>query len=230
MPSSIMLDCEQLHRNGYAVLRQAIPAAWLDELRAAFDAGVTASDQWPVPRESSWRYSLVDLNAKVQAVCRLPVLLAAAGELIGERFFLSQVEGREPLMGGGHQALHRDLSAHRLGDTAIALAYFDDYGAANGATRIVPTSHRMAHAEAKFDFADETRSVQLTGSAGDILVFDADLVHAGSLNATGERRRSILISYFAEVLYAAHLETTKLRGIRMDTSGRFEPSRFMPGE
>lgn len=219
-----MIDHEQLHRDGYALLRGAIPAQRLDDLRAAFDAGVKPSDRWPVPRGAGWRHSMLDLDPHVQAVCRLPEMLAVVGELIGERFFLSQVEGREPLAGGGQQMLHRDLSAQRPGDTVIALAYFDNYGPGNGATRIVPGSHRPAQGEPPFDFADESRSVQLSGSAGDILVFDADLVHAGSLNPTGARRRSILICYFAETLHGAHLETVNLRSIRMDTAERFDPA------
>jgi hypothetical protein len=218
-----MIDRGQLHRDGFALVRGAIPAEWLDDLRATFDAGVKPSDRWPVPRGADWRHSLLDLDPKVQAVCRLPEILAVVGELIGERFFLAQVEGREPLAGGGHQSLHRDLSARRPGDTVNALAYFDDYGPENGATRIVPGSHRTIPGEPPFDFNDESRSVQLSGSAGDILVFDADLVHAGSLNPTGARRRSLLIGYSAEPLHASHLETMKLRGIRMDTSDRFDP-------
>jgi ectoine hydroxylase-related dioxygenase (phytanoyl-CoA dioxygenase family) len=153
-------------------------------------------------------------------------MLAVVGELIGERFFLSQVEGREPLAGGGHQLLHRDLSGQRPGDTVSALAYFDDYGPGNGATRIVPGSHRAGQGEPPFDFNDESRSVQLAGSAGDILVFDVDLVHAGSLNQSGARRRSILIGYFSERLYASHLATATLRNVRMETSDRFDPSGF----
>lgn len=218
------IDREQLHRDGYALLRQAIPSEWLDDLRATFDASVKSSDEWPVPRGADWRHALLDLDSRVQAVCRLPELLAVAGELIGERFFLSQAEGREPLAGGGHQRLHRDLSSQRPGDSVSALAYFDDYGPGNGATRIVPGTHRPQPEEPPFDLDDESRSVQLSGTAGDILVFDVDLVHAGSLNVNGARRRTILIGYYAESLYGMHLETAGLRNIRMDTSDRFEPS------
>jgi hypothetical protein len=190
-----MIDREQLHRDGFVLLRGAIPVDWIDTLRSAFEAGAKPSDQWPVPRGADWRHSMLDLDPQIQAVCRLPTLLAAAAALIGERFFLAQVEGREPLPGGGQQGLHRDLSAERPGDTVNALAFFDDFGPDNGATRLIP---------------------------GDILVFDADLVHAGSLNRSGARRRSILIGYFAEHRYAAHLRTAHLRGVRMDTSERFD--------
>jgi hypothetical protein len=218
-----MIDREQLHLDGYALLRQAIPADWLDPLRAAFDAGVKPSHQWPVPRGPGWRHSMLDLDPTVQAVCRLPAMLAVAGELIGEHFFLAQVEGREPLAGSGYQQLHRDLSAQRAGDTVNALAFFDDFGPANGATRIVPGSHRMTPGERPSECGDESRSVQIAGAAGDILVFSADLVHAACLNPTGDRRRSILIGYFAEPLRPSHLQTAHLRGVRMDTSARFDP-------
>jgi hypothetical protein len=220
---SLMIDYAQLHRDGYALLRGAIPAHWLDDLRAAFDAGVMASDRWPVPRGPGWRHSLLDLDPNVQAVCRLPALLAAAGALIGERFFLAQVEGREPLVGGGQQGLHRDFSAERPGDTVNALAFFDDYGPENGATRLVPGTHRPAPDTLPADLGDESRSMQLSGNAGDILVFDADLLHAGCLNPSGARRRSLLIGYFAEHRYASHLATAQLRNVRMATSERFDP-------
>lgn len=223
----LMIDREQLHQNGYLFLRQAVPADWLDELRATFEAGVIGPEQWPVPRGHDWRHALVDLDAQVQAVCRLPAVLAVAGELIGEGFFLAQVEGREPLAGGGHQVLHRDLSEQRLGDRVTALVYLDDYGPANGATRIVPGSHRPGERLAPFDFSDESRVVQLAGNAGDVLLFDADLVHGASLNASGARRRSLLISYCAQGLYESHLQTLGLRAIRMDTSERFEPADFV---
>jgi ectoine hydroxylase-related dioxygenase (phytanoyl-CoA dioxygenase family) len=218
-------DREALHRDGHVLLRGVIPCEWLGELRAAFDAGVKPPHEWPVPREAGCLHSLVDLDEKVLAVCRLAPVLAAVGALIGERFFLSQVEGREPLPGGGHQRMHRDLSAQRPGDTVNALAYFDDYGPENGATRLVPGSHRPVAGAPPFDLDDESCSVHLSGRAGDILVFDADLVHAASLNRSGARRRSVLACYLAEPLHASHLQTAKLRGVRMETNALFGPRR-----
>ena len=221
-----MTEPGSLHREGYLLLHNAIPPAWLDELRAAFEAGILSGDNWPVPRSREYRHARLDHQPLVQAVCRLPHLLAVVAELVGERFFLAQVEGREPLHGGGMQLLHRDLSAQRPGDTAIALAFFDDYGPGNGATRLVPGSHRPRPDAPPLDGNDESQVVQLSGCAGDILVFDADLIHAGSLNRSGARRRSILISYFAEPLYASHLQTKALRGVGMDCRERFEPADF----
>lgn len=216
-----VIDRDALHRDGHVLLRGAIPADWLEPLRATFDAGVRPSHDWPVPRGPDWRHAMVDLDPTVQAVCRLPALLAAAGALIGERFFIAQVEGREPLAGGGHQGLHRDLSAQRPGDTVNALAFLDDYGPHNGATRLIPGSHRGG--VATIDPADESHAVQVSGRAGDILVFDADLLHAATLNPGGARRRSLLIGYFAEPRHADHLASAALRNVRMDTRERFDP-------
>jgi ectoine hydroxylase-related dioxygenase (phytanoyl-CoA dioxygenase family) len=215
-PVGAFAGAEPLHRDGYVLLRGAIPAPWREALAAEFDTGVKPNHEWPVPRGADWRHSLLDLSPTVQAACRLPELLSAVGTLVGETFFLAQVEGREPLPGGGHQGLHRDLSAERPGDTVLAIAFLDDYGPGNGATRLVPGSHRPA--TVPFDFDDTSRAIQLSGSAGDILVFDADLVHAGSLNMTGARRRSLLMTYFAQPLYAAHQTTAPLRSVRMDAA------------
>jgi hypothetical protein len=226
-PGSSMINRKQLRRDGYALLRAAIPPDWLDTLRQTFDAGVTPSHGWPVPRGQDWRHSLLDLDPLVQAVCRLPVLLETVGALIGGTYFIAQVEGREPLPNGGHQGLHRDFSEERPGDTVSALAFFDDFGPANGATRLVPGTHRPTSNSEAIDLGHEQHAQHVEGRAGDILVFDADLLHAGSSNCSGARRRSILIGYFAEHRHASHLRSAALRGVRMETSERFTPT--VPG-
>lgn len=220
---------DQLHRDGYVLMRQVIPHEWLNELRDTFDAGVIPLHEWPVPRETSIRYSLLDLNDTIQAVCRLPALLEVVGELIGESFFHGQVEGREPKPGYGHQRLHRDMSTQRPGDSVCAIIYFDDYGPDNGATRLVPGTHRPSPGDAPFNPNDESHTIQLTGHAGDILVFDVDLVHAGSLNKSGARRRSLMTGYFAAPLHPMMTRSAHLRNVRMRTDDRFsEAGKLLP--
>ncbi|PDT57306.1 phytanoyl-CoA dioxygenase [Bradyrhizobium diazoefficiens] len=174
-----------LDRDGYLLLRGAVPAAWRDGLRAAFESGVGTGDQWAAPRGAGWRHALVDLDPTVQRTCRLPPLLAAGAQMLGGPFFLSQVEGREPLPGGGHQPLHRDGAGMKA---VAALVFLDAYGSDNGSTRVVPR-HLDRGAP------DETLSLVTAGEAGDILVFDADLPHGATCNRSGARRRSLLLSF-----------------------------------
>ncbi|WP_202804592.1 phytanoyl-CoA dioxygenase family protein [Sphingomonas sp. PR090111-T3T-6A] len=215
------LEAEQaaaLDRDGYLLLRGAVPEPWCANLRAAFDAGVGTGDQWPTPRSADWRHSLVDLDLTVQRTCRLPSLLAAVGQILGDPFFLSQVEGREPLPDGGHQALHRDGAGL---DAVAALIFLDPYGPGNGATRVVPRALDGGE-------ADETLSLIVKGGAGDILVFDADLLHGATRNRSGARRRSLLLSFVPECDRSINDACRALRNVRMDTSEVFVPFGCMP--
>lgn len=206
-------EAAALDRDGYLLLRGAVPAAWCDALRAAFDAGVGTGDQWAAPRGAGWRHALVDLDPTVQRICRLPSLLAAAAQMLGGPFFLCQVEGREPLQGGGHQHLHRDGAGMKA---VAALVFLDAYGPDNGATRVVP--RHLDRGE-----PDETLSLTTAGEAGDILVFDADLPHGATCNHSGARRRSLLLSFMQEGNRASMEACRAIRNVRMDTGEVFIP-------
>lgn len=206
------LDAAQaaaLERDGYLLLRGAVPQAWRQDLRNAFDAG--SDYNWSPPRGPGWLHALVDLAPVVQQTCRIPALLAAAAQLVGGPFFLAQVEGREPRPGWGHQPLHRD----GVGANAVAaMVFLDPYGPDNGATRIVP--RHLDRGE-----PDEAQALIQSGEAGDILVFDADLPHGAGLNHSGARRRSLLISFMPEAWRASQDATRTLRHVRMDTEEVF---------
>lgn len=200
-----------LDRDGYLLLPRAVPEDWHDALRSAFDAGVGTSDQWAAPKGPGWRHALVDLDPMVQRTCRMPPLLAAAGQMLGVPFFLCQVEGREPLPDGGHQGLHRDGAGL---NAAAALIFLDAYGPDNGATRVVP--RELDRGE-----PDEALALTLAGEAGDILVFDADLLHGATCNRSGARRRSLLLHFTPERDRAAKDACRAVRTVRMDTSEVF---------
>lgn len=208
-----------LDRDGYLLLRGAVPETWLDALRAAFDGGVGTPDQWAAPRGPGWRHALVDLDPVVQQTCRLPPLLAAAGRMLKAPFFLCQVEGREPLPDGGRQPLHRDGA----GKTAVAaLVFLDPYSPDNGATRVVPR-----HLDR--DEPDEALSLTLSGEAGDVLVFDADLLHGATRNRSGARRRSLLLGFKLERDREGEDACRAIRNVRMDNSEVFVAQHSDPG-
>lgn len=231
-PSFAALDAE-----GYQVLRAAIPPAWIAPLQAAFERGVLASDRWQVPRRADWRHACVDGDPLVQRACRLPALLAGVRHLLKTPFFLSQVEGRAPCPGNAPQPLHRDGAGegHRL---AAAMLWLDAWDAGNGATQVVPASHRgdagwdeaagaaagaEAGAEAGADpganatgrAAARPAPITLAGAAGDILLFHPDLLHGATSNTDGRPRRALLLSYAAAELREAHAATAALRGVTM---------------
>jgi Phytanoyl-CoA dioxygenase (PhyH) len=202
-----------LDSQGFVILSSAIGAACLVSLRAAFDAGVIPGTQWPVPRGHDWIHSQLDTDPVVQATCRLPNLIAGVRHILGVPFFLSQVEGREPRAGNPPQPLHRD-GAESPGQVMAAMVWLDDYGPQNGATQIIPGSHRHGS-------GPTVEAIVIEGKAGDVLLFDPEVLHGATTNNSGERRRSLLISYAAATLREQHARSEALRNVRMDTSEIF---------
>jgi len=219
-------DAERLDLDGYLLMRGAVPAGWIEPLRAAFEAGDLASDKWPAPRGLDWRHALLDLDPTVQRVCHLPRVLAAAAQVLQGPFFFAQVEGREPRAGGGAQGLHRDGGHEDGADTAPSqvvsmLVFLDPFGPANGATEVAPGTHRGEGLLARARQPHPQARV-LEGAAGDILLFDANLLHGATDNVSGAPRRALLASYAAQALRDDYERTRALRAVRMSTVELFE--------
>ncbi|MGC1302836.1 MAG: phytanoyl-CoA dioxygenase family protein [Caulobacteraceae bacterium] len=202
-----LADAQALDAQGCLVVRGAIAGDAVAVLSDVFDRSVLAPEQWPAPKGPGWRYAQVDLHPLVQDICRLPVVLDCVWRLLKVPFFLAQVEGREPLDQGGAQTLHRDIASEAASVVSV-LVYLDAFGPHNGATRVVAGTHIRSS-----DVQDEP--VTLMGEGGDIFVFDARLLHGATRNQSGDRRRSLLISYVEAAQIDDYRRTSALRGVRM---------------
>ena len=69
----------------------------------------------------------------------------------------------------------------------------DDFTNENGATRLLPSSHHSDLAPSKEFF--EKNCETITGKAGDILLFDSLVWHAGGYNKTKNSRRGLTLVY-----------------------------------
>ncbi|HIG61677.1 MAG TPA: hypothetical protein EYQ22_12400 [Gammaproteobacteria bacterium] len=188
---------------GYAIIPGFLSEQRLNLLRNDLEpifeqSGIRNADQ-------GGRYSglqtvhVHNLFAKTRAVDEIaidPVLLLIIEGILGSLFQLSVGTAMSPQPGVDPQGLHRDdghypLARPRPPFIANSLIALDDFTQANGATRIVPGSHKRTE-----DIKPNTEVIFAEMPAGSLLVFDGALWHAGGGNRTkDQRRRSINLNF-----------------------------------
>src|SRR5205085_4992581 len=131
-----------------------------------------------------------------------PRVLAGIAHVLGGNLKLSSLNARAALPGHGLQHLHADWhGATAPGDYYVcnSIWLLDDFTESNGATRVVPGSHRSGKM-AKDVMPDPTQphpdEVVLKAPAGTVVIFNSHTWHGGTLNRTDRPRRA-LHSYFA---------------------------------
>jgi len=129
-------------------------------------------------------------------------VMSAVAQVLDGDVVLGMFRGRDPRRGSGQQGFHVDDARPVPPDRQIMANAFwllDDMDEANGATRVIPGSHRLARLPdkgfARRD-AQHPEARPIRACAGDVIVFSAHLWHAGSENLSGARRR-IAMAHFA---------------------------------
>jgi ectoine hydroxylase-related dioxygenase (phytanoyl-CoA dioxygenase family) len=201
-----LLSDEQLRfldEQGYLILPAALDAATTQALRRRFDelvaaegerAGIEVSQE-----EGSDRLAnLVEKDALFDRCWNYPPQLAAVAQVFaGHEFKLHSVNGRSAHPGYGLQALHVDWhEAVQPGDYQVcnSIWMLDDFTAENGATRVVPGSHRWAKTpkQAMDDpRAEHPEQVLLLGEAGTCGIFNSHIWHGGTENRSNGPRRAL---------------------------------------
>ncbi len=170
---------------------------------------------------------LVNKNSMFEICFTHPRLLAAIARVLGGEFKLSSLNYRAALPGYGLQALHADWrEAVKPDDYYVcnSIWLLDDFTNENGATRVVPSSHRSGKVPPD-EMADpkdaHPAEIKLLASAGTVVVFNSHTWHGGTLNITPNRRRA-LHSYFCRRDQAPQLDQRKY--IRPETYNRLSPA------
>lgn len=108
---------------------------------------------------------------------------------------LRQNTGRTPLPGGNSQKLHIDsrIPGGNFPLMAVVTWMLEDFTKINGATRVVPQSHRRK------EFPPDDKKVPeeliITGKRGSVLIMDGALWHGSGANRSNGTRWSILSTY-----------------------------------
>jgi ectoine hydroxylase-related dioxygenase (phytanoyl-CoA dioxygenase family) len=190
-----------LERDGYAVAERLLPP----EEAAAVRAGLRdVLDRTPTGRNDFEGFStrrIYALFAKTRAFDGLathPLLLAVLDKVLGPSYQLSAPTGIEIGPGEKAQVLHTDDGIYPLPrphpDVVLNTMWaFDDFTVDNGATRVVPGSHRWADRMP----VDPDETVTVTMPAGSVLFILGTLWHGGGANNTDRPRLGVLLEYAA---------------------------------
>lgn len=198
-----MSEREALDREGYVIFRNIIDADWLDQLRAAFESACSKDSNSTVIKETGTRHidKLVTRGEVFERVYTHPLVLAGVWHVLQIPFRLAQMNGREPLPGYGQQGLHADWTSRAKGEPyriVTAIWLLDDFTSENGATRVVPGTHRLLTQPPK-SLADPASRHQeqiiIVAPAGSVLLFNGHLWHSGTRNQTNKRRRVLQCSF-----------------------------------
>jgi ectoine hydroxylase-related dioxygenase (phytanoyl-CoA dioxygenase family) len=221
-----------LDEKGYLVLPDLLDKAWVDRLRTTFEQliqeeGPRAGTEYKPETGARRLFDLVNKGEVFDGCYTHPKVLAAAYYIIGGELKINSLNGRDVLPGNGNQALHADWGARELNEPyhiINSIWLLDDVTRANGATRLVPGTHRLAGKPADYvsdPSADHPQQILFEAPAGSIMVYNAHLWHGGTQNKSNLFRRVLHQAYVARE-YPQQLDQQKF--IRKTTLARISPA------
>jgi hypothetical protein len=195
-----------LDRDGFAVMPHALDNPRMDAIRGRLAelsaeegdrAGLEVHQEAGTDRLSD----LVNKGEVFDIFYTHPVVLAGIAHVLDGDLKLSSLNSRAALPGKGHQGLHADWGPLDLSEgfqVCNSIWLLDDFTVENGATRVVPGTHRSGQSPG--DVLDDAAAPHpdeqlLLAPAGTVVIFNSHLWHGGTTNRTNRPRRAVH-SYF----------------------------------
>jgi hypothetical protein len=186
-------DRKALVENGWLRIPAAADARAVQAMRAAWER--LLKDPGFTRRGNNEGPEGLGEDPAFRSCLEHPYVMSAVAQMLDGDVHALGFRGRDPHPGSGQQGFHVDSSTPVPPDRQTMVNAFwllDDMDEANGATRVVPGSHRFARIPNKSQSQPEARhpdAIQIPGRAGDAIVFSAHLWHSGSKNHSGAPRR-----------------------------------------
>lgn len=216
---------ESFQEQGFVVFERLIPQ---EQVRSLVDAMLAAEESrgYSYAKTSFEGFKTVRINNLLtygEAFWDVPLqpeVLQLAEAVLDKELLLSSLCTLTLGPGQPAQPLHDDMQQLRLPRPRPPLAVnavwaLSDFTEQNGATRIVPGSHRYDHPP---PYGGEVETVAATMPAGSVMLFDSALWHYGGANESAERRYAISCYYCAG--WMRQQENLQL-GIPQDVARRF---------
>jgi ectoine hydroxylase-related dioxygenase (phytanoyl-CoA dioxygenase family) len=194
------MDAATIDREGYCVVEGVVDRATVQAIRAELSAIFATTPYGRDDFEGHRTRRIYSLFAKTRVLDDLathPLVLDMLDRVLGPAQF-SAPTGIEIGPGEVAQGLHSDDAIYPIPRPHPELVVnvmwpFDDFTEANGATRIVPGSHR---------WVDElpgpgTETISVCMPAGSVLMYRGSLWHGGGANTTSRARIGVVMHYAA---------------------------------
>jgi hypothetical protein len=192
-----------LGREGCAVVERLVPRALLDQARSELQPYLDATPFGPDDfsgRRTRRTGGLIARSATCRDVVTHPLVLDTVKQVLAQatsfQLHLTQVIAIGP--GEPGQPIHRDQWAFDFFPfpqgyevQCNTIWAMNDFTAANGATRLVPGSHRFAD---RLELA-HTDAEAAEMPAGSVLFYTGSLYHGAGANQSDEVRRGLNITY-----------------------------------
>src|ERR1700687_1655337 len=200
-----------LTRQGYCLVQGALPLSAFDELRAtvvrlAAEEIASGTDYVYENGSNPRGWGLLNKGQNFEDLVQNEVVLELIQHLLDPGFLLSNINANIAGPGGKPMFLHSDTDyvpapfpPYAL--VANAMWFLDDFTDANGATRIVPMSHTLAHPP---DYAKRYDTVPVTGARGTVMVFHGGLWHQTGANRTRDEKRHGILTYYCRPFMRPH--------------------------
>jgi ectoine hydroxylase-related dioxygenase (phytanoyl-CoA dioxygenase family) len=198
---------QSLDHNGYCKFEQAIDSIWINKINTILPEIFAEHEAIRRKNNNPIQSNGVAMNVLVgndlffdflRELMRLNIISWIEENYFKESFILnsftalSNIPGEDKVF---HKKIHRDIRGFSSDIPLLLnmLVMLDDFTIENGATLVLPGSHLNAEAPTEHEF--KLKAVPITGSAGDIVIWNSNLFHASGINTTQQVRRALPITF-----------------------------------